>query len=185
MMRLLVFLLSLACASAWGGEVTRAAPPPFELQVLWSNPYDYEWMTWGFGCSGSSRVQDDFELEAAGLVKGFEGWFTYHDVTPPKPFIATIFADADSKPGSELWTADISQVVVFDTGDDFWFDDSRVWHTIMFLEESDYTFIEAGRRLWLELYFTYNTAELMCEDIGNLYFNGERKDFSAFFSVLG
>jgi hypothetical protein len=182
-MRAFILVLTLACAAAWGGDMVRAAPPPPGLDVLWANPYEYDWLTYGFSSSGGHDTQDDFTLENSGVVKGFECWFIY-ETDHPKPFTATIRYDTGGDPAGTLWTADITDVTDTDTGDDW--SGFNVYRTELLLEEDDYVFVEAGTTFWLELYWTgVPSGSWLCEDIGNLHFDGDIYDFSAFFIILG
>jgi len=183
-MRAFVLVLTITFAvAALGGVSATPAPTPPDLDVLWSNPYEYEWLTFGFPSNGGHHTQDDFILDNPGVVKGFECWFCY-DGNHPQPFTATIRYDSGGNPGGTLWTADITNVGDYYTGDRFW--DLNVQRTLLLLEEEDYVLVEAGRPFWLELFWTgFYHGYWLCEDIGNLYCNDYRYDFSAFFTILG
>ena len=182
-MRAFVLALIVTCAAAWGGAAVGTAVPPPDLDVLWENPYEYDWMTYAFFCSGGHHTQDDFTFEESGVIMGFEGWFGYK-TEHPKPFTATIRLDSGGNPGGILWTADITNVGDYYTGDSFW--DQDVYRTLLTIDEEDYVSIGAGTTYWLDLYWTgLHPGYWLCEDIGNLYSLDEHYDFSAFFTILG
>ena len=187
-----VLLISLAlltfAVAALGGVSATPAPPLPDLEVLWENPYDYELLYTALASHGYYHTMDLFTLENAGVVKGFECWFFYN-YDYPVPFNAAIRHDNNGWPGDGLWTARITDVTNTFTGDEWWgeddwFEDSGVYHTLLLLEEEDYVLIEAGRPFWLKLQST-DYGAWCCEEGGTAYYNGEIYDLSTFFTILG
>jgi hypothetical protein len=180
---LVVLLVTLALGSNAARGFTATLQDGSDLEVLWENPYEFELVSWILPSSGMYRAQDDFRLENFAWVKGFECWFLYADSPHPQPFELTMRYDDIGSPGETFWTAYATDVTDTDTGDDlFGFD---VWHTKIILDEEDYIFIDVRSWIWLEMYWTGYDGAWCCEDGGNAYLNGVKRNLSCFFTVLG
>jgi hypothetical protein len=187
---MLVFVIGVAFA---GGKYAVNPTPPFPY-VLWQNQYDYELLTQSYGSSGEQHSMDDFVIDEGGLIESFECWGLFVISSPyTHPCEVTIYKDRpDHTPGVELWSALVTMVSCFDTGDDNpqGYD---IWFIELFLEEDDYFQAEAGVTYWLEIYWTTGWPEFSfswcAEDNGNMRvrIHGDEWDTgdAAFFRILG